>query len=126
VSEPFYVYIAGPLSDFPAQYLANVAAISRLSRELMEDGYCPINPAGDALEGLMSDVPLTILQYHVRSMHLLRLLKGHKRAALFVISDRHADGRESSGVAAEIESAEAWEISVVWTRARLDLLSRKS
>ena len=119
MSEPFYVYLAAPLTDLPAQYLANVATMSRMSRDLMRAGYIPINPAADMLEGLMSDEALTIDLYQSRSMALLELLRGCRRAALFVIRLQHADGRPSTGVRDEIANAQAWGIPVVTTRPEL-------
>jgi hypothetical protein len=52
MSDPMYVYVAGPLSDLPPQYLANVARMTQVSRSLAEAGYITINPAADMLEGL--------------------------------------------------------------------------
>jgi hypothetical protein len=122
MSEPFYVYVAGPLSDYPAQYLANVRMMSLVSRKLIDAGYTTINPAGDMLDGLMSTTPLTIEQYQQRSMDLLRLLKGQPRAALYVLSGIHADGRLSRGVAAEVEQADVWGIPIARTVDELDAL----
>lgn len=102
---PFYVYVAGPLSGDPGQYLANVSAMSTVCRMLLDRGFCPINPAGDLIEGLTSPLPLPVLAYQRRSLELLRLLAYVPRAALFVISAQHSDGRRSSGVAAEIAMA---------------------
>lgn len=64
----FYVYVLGPMSGTPAEYLANCHRLSATSRLLMDYGYCPINPAGDMLEGLMGGTPLTDEQYKARSM----------------------------------------------------------
>ena len=122
MSDSFYVYLAAPLTDLPAQYLANVALMSRMSRDLMRAGYIPINPAADMLEGLMSDEALTIDLYQSRSMALLELLRGCRRAALFVIRLQHADGRPSTGVRDEIANAQAWGIPVVSSRPELDRL----
>ena len=55
--ELFLVYIAGPLSDMPPQYLANVSRMSDMSRLLTERGFTTINPAADMLEGLMGAKP---------------------------------------------------------------------
>ena len=120
MSEPFYVYLASPLTDLPAQYLANVATMSRLSRELMLDGYVPINPSCDLLEGLMGVEALDLELYHSRSMALLELLKGRRRAAVYVIQVLHADGRRSSGVLDEMANADTWGIPVVTSRVALD------
>ena len=111
----YYVYLAGPLSDMPPAYLANVAAMTAMSRKLIELEFCPINPAADALEGLMSLAPLTLEQYQRRSMDLLRLLAASPwtRAAVFVVATLHRNGSVSGGVAAEIVEAEKLGIPVV-------------
>lgn len=114
----FYVYVAGPLSDTPGGYLANVARISRVSRMLMERGYCPINPAADLIDGLMSDEAMPVEHYQRRSMDLLHLLAG-KPAALYVTETHHFDGRQSKGVATEITAAEDLGIPVVYTMSDL-------
>ena len=121
MSDPMYVYVAGPLSDLPPQYLANVARMTKMSRSLAEAGYITINPAADMLEGLMSPAPWPLSLYQSRSMGLLRLLEG-RRGALYVVSDRHADGRFSAGVTAEIAEAKRRHIPIVWTRKDLDEL----
>ena len=41
MSDPMYVYVAGPLSDLPPQYLANVARMTKVSRSLAEAGHYP-------------------------------------------------------------------------------------
>lgn len=122
MTEPFYVYIAAPITGLPSEYLANVVAISRLSRELMEDHYCPINPAADFLEGLMSPHPIALDLYHGRALDLLRLLEGRPRAALYVMRTTRADGSRATGVIREIECAHEWGIQVVSTRTELDRL----
>ena len=115
-----YVYVAGPLSDMPAQYLANVSNMSRVCRELAEDGYTPINPAGDMLEGLMSGEAWPLSLYQGRSMNLLRLLAGRDDACLYVFNDTHADGRTSGGVAGEVDEAERLSIPTFITRYAMD------
>ena len=114
-SRLMYVYVAGPLSDMPPQYLANVAAMTAMSRQLIELEFCPINPAADMLEGLMAAAPLTLEQYQRRSMDLLRLLGALERgrAAVFVVASKHRNGSVSGGVAAEIVEAEKLGIPVV-------------
>ena len=111
MSAPFWVYIAGPLSGPPGVYLANVSQMSLTSRDLMDVGFCPINPSADMLEGLMYSQPITDAAYKLRSMQLLQLLEG-RRAALFVVKDKHRDGSVSVGVAAEIAEAERLGIPV--------------
>lgn len=109
----WYAYVAAPMSGFPGDYLANCARVCHVSRELMDLGFCTINPAADLLEGLASQVPLTDEQYKRRSMDLLRLMEG-RPAAVFVIATQHRDGTISSGVAAEIEEAGRLGIPVVY------------
>lgn len=85
VTEDAYVYVAGPLSDSPPEYLANVARMSRAARRMTRLGLVPIN--------------------------LLRLLAG-RRGCLYVIARVHDDGREIAGVAAEISEARRLGIPV--------------
>ena len=110
---PFYVYLAGPMSSYPADYLASCARMSTYSRQLMDLEICTINPAGDLLEGLASQIPLTDAQYKRRSLDLLRLLEG-KPAAVFVIALKNRSGTISSGVADEIAEATRLGIPVVY------------
>jgi hypothetical protein len=100
------------MSGTPSEYLANCSRLSKLSRELMDAGFCPINPAGDALEGLMSDKPMSDLQYKARSMDLLRLLEG-KPAAVLIAGTRHRNGTVSAGVMAEVNEADRLGIPVI-------------
>jgi hypothetical protein len=109
-----YVYVAGPLSGYPGDYLSNVARMSRYSRQLMDAGDCPINPAADLLEGLASERPLTTSQDQARSMDLLRLLAGRDDAEMHVLSLIHGDGRMSDGVLAEVEECGRLGIRVVY------------
>jgi len=113
MSETFYVFISGPMSELPSGYLACCSEMSAYARRFMEMGMCPINPAGDLLEGLVSPTPLEASQYRRRSMELLRLLEG-KPAAVFVISTVHRDGRVADGVVDEIAEAERLGIPVVY------------
>ena len=112
--EAMYVYVAGPMSGPPAEYLANVTRLSAYARRLMDAGKCPINPAGDLLEGLAGDVPMTDQQYKRRSMDLLRLLAGREDAAMHVVATQHRDGSESLGVRAEIDECVRLGIPVVY------------
>src|ERR1035437_5783070 len=100
-----YVYVAAPMSGNPSEYLANCARMSAVSRQLMDLGMCPINPAGDMLEGLASVTPLSGEAFKRRSMDLLRLLT-LQPAAVFVVATQHRDGSNSYGVAAEIVEAD--------------------
>lgn len=111
-ADAFYVYVAAPMSGYPGEYLANCARMSAVSRQLMDLGMCPINPAGDLLEGLASPTPLTDEAFKRRSMDLLRLLT-LQPAALFVVATLHRNGSISGGVAAEIAEAEKLGIPVV-------------
>lgn len=107
----FYVYVAGPMSGTPAEYLANCHRLSKLSRELIDAGFCPINPAADILEGLMSEDLLSDGEYKRRSLDLLRLLEG-RRAAVLVAAVFHRNGERSAGVDAEIAEAQRLQIPV--------------
>ena len=119
VTEDAYVYVAGPLSDSPPEYLANVARMSRAARRMTRLGLVPINPAADLVEGLIDQWPLSVEDYQARSMSLLRLLAG-RRGCLYVIARVHDDGRESAGVAAEI--AEAGRLGIPLFESEVDLL----
>jgi len=112
VSGAFYVYVAAPMSGYPGEYLANCARMSAVSRQFMDLGMCPINAAGDMLEGLASPIPLTDDAFKRRSMDLLRLLAG-KPAAVFVVATLHRNGSVSAGVQAEIVEAKNLGIPVV-------------
>jgi hypothetical protein len=120
---PFYVYIAGPLSDSPPQYLANVARMASESRWCMEQGWVPINPAADLLEGLASSRTLTLETYQRRSLELLRLAALAEHRAIYVTELNHADGRESIGVRAEVEEAIRLDVPVAFTRSKLRLIA---
>lgn len=114
MTEPtMYVFICGPLSDYPSQYLANVAAMTKWSRHFVELDLCPLNPAADIVEGLISTAPLSLEQYQKRSLDLLRLLEG-RPAAVFVVATKHRNGSISSGVADEIAEATRLGIPVVY------------
>jgi len=122
--EPFYIYVAGPLSDYPAQYLANVSRMTLESRLLAEAGYVPINPAADLLEGLLGVSAWPLERYQQRSMDLMRLLQ-HVNGCVFVTSTVHADGRESAGVTAEIEEARRLGIPVCYSALQVDACREK-
>ena len=113
MSAPFYVYVCGPMSGYPSDYLANCARMNAYSRQFLELGMCPINPAGDMMEGLASRVPLADSVYKRRSLELLRLLEG-KPAAVFVVALQHRNGSISSGVAEEITEATRLGIPVTY------------
>lgn len=121
MTEDAYVYVAGPLSDPPPEYLVNVARMSRAARRMARLGFVPINPAADLVEGLVDHYhwPLSVEDYQARSMSLLRLLAG-RRGCLYVTSRVHDDGRESAGVAAEISEARRLGIPVF--ESEVDLL----
>jgi len=109
----FYVFVSGPMSEYPSGYLACCAQMSTYARRFIELGMCPINPAGDLLEGLVSPVPLDGQRFKRRSMELLRLLEG-KPAAVFVISTWHHDGSLAEGVQDEIAEAKRLGIPVAY------------
>lgn len=123
----FWVYVAGRLSGHPGQYLANVHELSATSRRLMEEGYCPVNPAGDLLEGLMRGEALPVPAYQARSLQLLELLAapaGEGRAALLLVEAFHPDGSPSAGVAREVEFCHRRGIPVVSSFEELHDLRR--
>ena len=99
------IYIAGPLSDMPSDYLCNVGAMIEAWRDINETedavAFCP---ATDILLGLWNGCiggrAFAIADYHRWSMAWLEVCD-----AVFVLSDTHRDGRLSGGVAAEIERA---------------------
>lgn len=118
---PFYIYIAGPLSDFPAQYLSHASRMSRESRWCMEQGWTPFNPAADLIEGLMSVKPMPDLMYQKRSMDMLRLIARAERRALYVVGDRHYNGALSHGVFKEM--IEAKHLGIPICRSRDELIA---
>jgi hypothetical protein len=108
-----YVYIAGRLSGDPPSYLANVHEFCATARTLIDLGYCPINPAADMLEGIMSGVVMGTDVYQQRSLDLLRLLPGQD-ACVLVIAAYHLDGRPSLGTAREVAEAARLGIPVYY------------
>jgi len=120
---PFVIYIAGPLSDMPAQYLANVSRMASEARWCMEQGWVPINPAADLIEGLMSGEALPLEAYQRRSLELLRLAALAEHRAIYVTELNHADGRESIGVRAEIDEAVRLDVPIAFSRSKLKLLA---
>ena len=119
-----YVYIAAPMTGPPNEYLANCVRLSRVARELVEQGFCVINPAGDMLEGLMSERPLPDSTFKARSMDLLRLFAGRDDSCVFVLETMHRNGTISGGVGAEVEESERLEIPVVYSWERFWHLAR--
>lgn len=111
--DTFYVFVSGPMSEYPSGYLACCSEMSAYSRRFLEMGMCPINPAGDMLEGLVSPVPLDGQRFKRRSMELLSLLEG-RHAAVFVISTWHHDGSLATGVIDEAQEARRLDIPVVY------------
>lgn len=118
---PFYIYIAGPLSDFPAQYLSHATRMSREARWCMEQGWVPFNPAADLIEGLMSVKPMPDLMYHKRSMDMLRLIARAEKRAIYVVGDRHYNGALSGGVFKEM--VEAKHLGIPICRSRDELIA---
>lgn len=123
-SEPLYVFVSGPLSGSPDEYLANVARMCTVSRQLMEMGYTTINPAADLLEGVVSEHVPPVDAYRERSLRLLELVARADFGCLYVISRRHRDGRTSVGVAAEIARALELDIPIVESIDDLEALRR--
>lgn len=117
----FYVYLAGPLTDLPPGYGANVNRMTDTSRNLMEAGYIVYNPSWDLLECLMRPTPMPVDLLKRQSMGHLRALRHLPHGAVYVVGTRNHEGRESRGVAAEIQEAEDLLIPVFYSRADLDL-----
>ena len=108
------VYIAHPMSDFPAQYLHNCGNMVGCWLELANLGFSPYCPATDMVLGLlwgavMSDPP-TVEQYRRWSMDWLEASE-----AVLVLGTHHADGRRSDGVADEIRRADECRIPVFYS-----------
>ncbi len=115
-SKTLYVYVANRMSGDPAQYLCNVGEMARISAALILRGFCPFNPAGDFLDGIMLEEPIPVELYHERSMHLLRLFALAKpHAVMLVLHANHRNGERSVGVAGEIEEARKLGIPIVWS-----------
>jgi len=118
---PFFIYIAGPLSDFPPQYLSHVSRMSREARWCMEQGWVPFNPAADLIEGLMSVKLLPESVYQKRSMDMLRLIARAEKRAIYVVGDRHYNGALSHGVFKEM--VEARHLGIPICRSRDELIA---
>lgn len=108
------VYIAGPMSDYPAQYLHHCGDMIGTWLELANLGFSPYCPAQDLLLGLvwgatMSDPP-TVAAYRRWSMDWLEASD-----ALLVVGTHHVDGRLSTGVAEEIRRAEYLHIPIFYS-----------
>jgi len=112
---PVYVYVAGPLTGDPGDYLASVAAMAQTCRALWRPSVVPVCPADDLVLGLASAEPLRVADYQERSLALLRLVARAERRCLYVTGEHHRDGRPSRGVAAEIQLAMALGVPVVRT-----------
>ena len=114
-----YVYVADSLTAPPSEYLAYVHRMSAAARKLVELGFCPLNPAADLVEGLTSPDVLPVECYQRRSLEVLRLLEYAQLAGhfccLLVLASATDEGRESSGVAAEIALARELDIPVVYS-----------
>ena len=118
---PFYIFISGPLSDFPPQYLSHASRMSRESRWCMEQGWVPFNPAADLIEGLMSVKLLPESVYQKRSMDMLRLIARAEKRAIYVVGDRHYNGALSHGVFKEM--VEARHLGIPICRSRDELIA---
>jgi len=104
------VYIAGPLSDMPADYLANCACMIAAWREVNALGHAGYCPATDMMLGASHDLPYTIEQYQAWSMAWLEAAD-----VVLVIASTHRDGRPSKGVLTEVERAADLGIPVVFS-----------
>lgn len=100
------------MSGPPSQYLAAINRMSTYCRHLIDHGVCPINPAGDLLEGLVSGLALSGQRYKDRSLDLLRLLTGRDDAEVHVLGTQRWDGSVADGVVAEIDEAKRLGIPV--------------
>jgi len=104
------VYIAGPMSDMPAQYLANCARLLTAWREINAAGFAGYCPAADMLLGIGSERPFDVESYRAWSMAWLEVAD-----VVYVVAAAHADGRYSEGVDAEVRRAVEMGIPVVFT-----------
>lgn len=104
------VYVAHNMSGGPGEYLANCAAMAQTTRELMQKGLNPYNPAGDMLVGLTSGEPLDVKLYKRVSMAQLETQD-------FVLVDQH--GPFNQGVLDEVDHAQELGIPVVYSRGEL-------
>jgi hypothetical protein len=125
-ASPFWVYIAGPLSDAPVGYLGNCADFHAMSVRLIQHGFCPLNAATDGAEVVASYLicePLTCEQVQQRSLDWLRLLAmaPPHRTAVMVLRELRDDGEVSVGTMAEIALAE--ELGVMVVRSMSELLA---
>lgn len=112
-SRPLRVYIAGPLSDFPADYLNNCGKMISAWQDINAAGHAAYCPAADLLLGLSRGATngqaYSVEQYRAWSMAWLDVAD-----VLVVIGWKHEDGRESEGVKAEVVAAEYAGIPVCY------------
>jgi len=95
------VYIAGPLSGGETRYMANVARMLRVWKELMQSGYAAICPCADMLAGMVSEYEFDVMAFKRQSMEYLR-----RCDVVYVYEPANI----SPGVADEID--EAWRLGI--------------
>ena len=112
-----YVYVAGPLSAPPSEYLAYVHRMSIACRQLVERRCCPLNPGADLVEGLTHPDVLPVEAYKRRGLETLTLLAYAKAAGhpvcVWVLAVTKDGGQSSSGVLAELALAQELGIPIV-------------
>lgn len=111
------VYIFGPMTGLPAEYLHNCGVMLRMWHEVTMLGMAAFCPAVDALLGMQhgsvagyEGAPLTIEQYRLNSLKWLDVsdvLYGQRRTRL--------DGSRSDGIEDELAHARHLGIPVVWS-----------
>ena len=109
------VYIAHPMSGYPADYLHNCGLMLQTWAVLAGAGFYPYCLAADMLLGLLwptigATEPPTTRQYRDWSMAWLGCCD-----VLYVVAADHRDGTPSAGVRDEIRRAEELGIPVVYS-----------
>lgn len=111
---PLVVYIAHPMSGYPAEYLHNCGRMLYEWSEVNSMGFVGVCPATDMLLGLaiatMGQNAPTVDDYRRWSMAILE-----RCDVLYVSGTHHEDGRPSDGVTAEIARAEWLNMPIVWS-----------
>jgi len=115
-ASPFYVLLVGPLSDGPVGYLGNMRRFCDVASELTLAGFCPINPAPDALEVFASPA-LTIEMLQRRTLQMFRLaaLAPAGRRAALCLGTHNGAGQVSRGSMVELSLCADLSIPIVTT-----------
>lgn len=117
---PFYVVLIGPLTDGPVGYLGNVQRFCEAAAELMLCGFCPLNPATDLLEALVSPaLGVEILQRRTRELLRLVAAAPERRRAALCLGTENGAGEPSYGAIRELEDAGELGIPIVTTLTEL-------